>query len=78
MLRRADLERHRYIGYSLAQCKQAFIRFQIAFYFDKKGAPVYCSYTLSLVSSVGRAPVCGAGAHGFEPWPDQDSGSLNN
>ena len=38
MLRRADLESHRYIGYVseplLAQCKQAFIRYHIAFYFD--------------------------------------------
>ena len=51
---------------------------QIAFYFDKKGVPVYCRCTLSLVSLVGRAPVCWAAGHGFEPRPDQDSGSLNN
>ena len=31
-----------------------------------------------LVGSVGRAPVCWAGGHGFEPRPDQHSGSLNN
>ena len=29
-----------------------------------------------VVSSVGRAPVCWAGGHGFEPRPDQHSGSL--
>ena len=33
---------------------------------------------LNLVSSVGRAPVCRAGGRGFEPRPDQHSGSLNN
>ena len=47
-----------FLCHSLAQCKQAFIRYQIAFHFDKKRFPVYCTYTLSLVSSVGRAPVC--------------------
>ena len=47
-----------FMCHSLAQCKQAFIRYQIAFYFDKKGVPVYCRYTLSMVSPVGRAPVC--------------------
>ena len=47
-----------FLCHSLAQCKQAFIRYQIAFYFDKKGVPVYCRYTISLVRSVGRAPVC--------------------
>ena len=31
-----------------------------------------------LVSSVGRAPVCKAGGHGFKPRPDQHLGSLNN
>ena len=30
-----------------------------------------------LVGSFGRAPVCWAGGHGFEPRPDQHSGSLN-
>ena len=30
------------------------------------------------VSSVGRAPDCRAGGHGFKPQPDQYSGSLNN
>ena len=30
-----------------------------------------------LVSSLGRAPVCQAGGHGFKPQPDQHSGSLN-
>ena len=29
-----------------------------------------------LVSSLGRAPVCQAGGHGFKPQPDQHSGSL--
>ena len=31
-----------------------------------------------LVRSVGRAPVCWVGDHGFEPRPDQHSGSLDN
>ena len=39
---------------------------------------MYCRCSLSLVSSVGRAPVCWAGGHWFEPRPYQDSGSLNN
>ena len=29
-----------------------------------------------LVGSVGRALVYRAGGRGFEPWPDQNSGSL--
>ena len=66
-----------FLCHSLAQCKQAFIRYHIAFYFDKKGVPVYCRCTLSLVSSVGRAPVCWAGGHRFKPQSDQHSGSLN-
>ena len=67
-----------FLCHSLAQCKQAFIRYHIAFYFDKKGVSVYCRCSLSLVSSVGRAPVCWAGGNGFEARPDQDWGSLNN
>ena len=29
-----------------------------------------------LVGSVGKALVCRAEGRGFEPWPDQNSGSL--
>ena len=30
------------------------------------------------LAQLGRAPVCWAGGHGYEPRPDQHSGSLNN
>ena len=39
---------------------------------------IYIYLYRRLVGSVGRAPVCLAGGHGFEPWPDQHLGSLNN
>ena len=45
---------------------------------DFRSLEVGISANCHLVSSLGRAPVCQVGGHGFKPQPDQHSGFLNN